>query len=81
MASGNYIALKVSTEDDEIAKFTAELTNGNKGEVELDSDKNVVFRIANKDTQTIVFRAYDDEDNLLEAQEYSLKHLVLQSAE
>lgn len=80
MASGNYIALKVSTTDEDIAKFTVELTNGNKGELELDSDKNVVVRIADKENQKIIFRAYDSDDELLEEQVYTLDKLVLETA-
>ena len=80
MASGNYVALKATIENEDATKITCELTNGNKGELELDEDLNVVFRIADKNTQSIVFRAYDSDNELLETKVISLWGLTLEDA-
>ena len=80
MASGNYVALKATIDNEDTVKVTVELTNGNKGELELDSDLNVVVRIADKNTQSIVFRAYDEDNELLETKVISLWGLTLEDA-
>ena len=80
MASGNYVALKATIENEDATKITCELTNGNKGELELDADLNAVFRIADKNSQSIVFRAYDSENTLLETKVISLWGLDLGTA-
>ena len=51
MASGNYLALKVSDVFPEDAAIYAKIEPGNKGWVQLDEDRNVVFRIASNDQQ------------------------------
>lgn len=51
--SGNYLALKVATVPSENVTTTVEVVGGTKGAVKLDSDMNIVLRIANKDTQSI----------------------------
>lgn len=51
--SGNYLALKISTVPSENVTTTVELVGGTKGAVTLDSDMNIVLRIANKDTQSV----------------------------
>lgn len=77
MATGNYLALK-TTKASGVAKVTCEIYPGNKGELELDSDMNVVFRIANKE-QVIIYRAYDSNNALLETQTYKLDGLTLET--
>ncbi len=51
--SGNYLALKIATVPSENVTTTVEVVGGTKGPVKLDSDMNIVLRIANKDTQSI----------------------------
>ncbi len=49
--SGNYLVLHVDTElEDDIY---VELVNGTKGPVQLDEDRLIVLRIADKDTQSV----------------------------
>lgn len=76
MASGNYIALKV-TPSQEGATVKTRMIPGNKPLQELDSDMNVVYRIASK-TQKIEFIVDKGDDH----NEYllSLENLVLETA-
>ena len=55
MASGNYLALKVTDVFPEDAAIYAKIDPGNKGYVQLDEDRNVVFRVASND-QKIMFK-------------------------
>ncbi|MBR1701938.1 MAG: phage major capsid protein [Lachnospiraceae bacterium] len=57
--SGNYLALSVDT-DRNAEKITVELVNdtSGRGPVTLDSDKDAVFRITDKDVQYIEVKAY-----------------------
>lgn len=55
MASGNYLALKVTNVFPEDALIYAKIEVGNMGYVQLDSDRNVVFRVASND-QVIKFK-------------------------
>lgn len=55
MASGNYLALKVSDVFPSDATIYAKIEVGNKGYVQLDEDRNVVFRVASND-QKIYFK-------------------------
>lgn len=55
--SGNYLALYFDVPGVEGVTYTAELTNGIKGPVTLDSDQTVVFRIDNKDTHKVKITA------------------------
>ena len=55
MASGNYLALKVSNLFPSDAKVYTKMVEGNKPWVELDSDLNVVYRVASND-QVIKFK-------------------------
>lgn len=50
--SGNYMALKFDSDPSD-ATITVEIVGGTKGPVALDSDKNIVLLIRNKDTQSI----------------------------
>ena len=77
MATGNYLALK-TTKGTNVAKVTCEIYPGNKGELELDADLNVVFRIASKE-QVIIYRAYDSSNALLETHTYKLDGLTLET--
>jgi len=50
---GNYLVMRVDT-DDEDDEITVELLGGTVGHpVTLDSDRNIVIRITNKDTQKV----------------------------
>ena len=77
---GHYLAMRVDT-DDEDDVITVELLGGTDGHPwELDSDRNVVFRITNKDTQRIrvvVTHTNEDESESVETKTYSLKGLNL----
>ena len=76
LQSGNYIALKCTYGAGVTAK--CQLIGGQFGEVTLDSDKNIVIRITNKDTQSIKFVFTKGE--VSETRIYDLKNLVLESA-
>ena len=77
---GHYLAMRVDT-DDENDVITVELLGGTDGHPwELDPDRNVVFRITNKDTQRIrvvVTHTNEDESESVETVTYSLKGLNL----
>lgn len=76
LQSGNYIALKCTYGNGVTAK--CQLIGGQFGEVTLDSDKNIVIRITNKDTQSIKF--VFTKDGVSETRIYSLQNLVLETA-
>lgn len=57
MATGNYLALKFTKTDENVTKVTVQMIPGNKPALELDSDMNAVFRIADKN-QVIEVKAY-----------------------
>ena len=78
MASGNYLALK-ATPSIEGATVKTKIAPGNKPYQELDSDLNVVYRIADKNTQKIYFTV--DKDGKHNEYVFSLNNLVLESAE
>ena len=77
---GHYLALRFDT-DDETDVITVELLGGTDGHPwELDSDRNVVFRITNKDTQRIrvvVTHTNEDESTSTATTTLSLKGLTL----
>lgn len=77
---GHYLAMRVDTEDENDV-ITVELLGGTDGHPwELDPDRNVVFRITNKDTQKIrvvVTHTNEDESESVETKTYSLKGLEL----
>ena len=81
--SGNYLALRVDT-DDEDDEITVELLGGSVGHpVTLDSDRNIVCRITNAKTQKIrVVVNHTNTDNTVstETSTYSLSGLTLESA-
>lgn len=81
---GNYIALKIDTEDEDDV-ITVELTNGSVGHpVELDSDRNIVIRITNPMKQKIIVEAThvnEDESVVKKTLKYDLHHLVLEPKE
>lgn len=74
--TGNYLALKVNP-DPADAKITVEIVNGTKGPVVLDTDKNIVLLIKNKDTQTVKITV----ENETESKDaiYSLTGLTLET--
>lgn len=74
--SGNYLALK-ATKETGVTKVTAQIipSQSNRGEVELDSDMNIVFRVTSPD-QVIRFRAYKS-NGLVQSNTYTLKGLTL----
>lgn len=76
LQSGNYIALKCTYGSGVTAK--CQLLGGQFGEVTLDSDKNIVIRITNKDTQQIKF--VFTKNGVSETRIYNLSGLTLQTA-
>lgn len=84
LQSGNYLAMRVDT-DDEDDEITVELLHGITGHpVTLDSDRNIVMRITDPDTQEIeVVVKHINEDTSIstETTKISLKGLVLESEE
>ena len=75
--SGNYLA--IHAEDSKADSITAELVGGTKGPVTLDSDGLIVFRIANKNTQSIQIKSYKD-GVVKDVKNYSLAGLTLEAA-
>lgn len=77
---GNYLALDFSDNwltDNDPTKFTVELKGGTKGPVTLtDSDSFCVFRVTNKDTQTIEVVSTDSTGTSTST--YSLSGLTLE---
>ena len=73
-STGHFIFLK-ATGVPEGAVATIELYNGIHPAVTLDSDLNVVLRIANKDTQKIILTV--KYNSVVETKTYSLKGLTL----
>lgn len=76
LQSGNYLAIKCDADDGSTLK--AKLIGGQFGEVTLDSDKNVIIRITDKDTQKVQVRAIKGDKEQVEV--FSLKELVCQTA-
>lgn len=78
--SGYYLALKAETEDENDV-ITVELINGTVGHpVTLDSDRNVVLRISNKDIQKVQFvmtHTNEDTTTTTETVTYKLDDLKL----
>ena len=75
--SGNYLALKVDAPED--STVIVDLVGGTKGAVELDSDRNIVLKISNKDTQSIEITV-EQGDSIAE-KAYNLSGLTLESEE
>lgn len=75
---GNYLVLHA--DDPEADKIVVELIGGTKGPVELDSDRVIVIRIRNKDTQSVKVTSYVD-DEVKETATFSIANLVLDEAE
>lgn len=75
--SGNYLALKVDAPEEAI--IVVDLIGGTKGAVELDSDRNIVLKIANKDAQSIEI-TMEQGDDIVE-KTYTLSDLTLESEE
>lgn len=73
-STGHFMFVK-ATGVPEGAVATIELYNGIHPAVTLDSDMNVVLRIANKDTQKVVLTV--KYDGVVETKTYSLKGLTL----
>lgn len=53
---GNYLA--IHADDPEADRVTVEVVNGTAGERDLDSDRTIVLRIANKTTQSVRVKSY-----------------------
>lgn len=75
--AGNFLALK-AVNVPEGATVVVELENGVHGPATLDSDLNIVIRIANKNTQRI--KVVATLDDYVVRRTYSLKGLTLASA-
>ena len=80
LQKGNFLALSFDS-DPAADKMTVQLMGAqvNPNEIELDADKDCVFRITNKDTQSIIFRAYKGGE--VTRRTYKLSNLVLEPAE
>lgn len=74
--SGNYLA--IHAEDSKADSITAELVGGTKGPVTLDSDGLIVFRIANKNTQSVKIVSYKD-GAVKDTKAYGLTGLVMEA--
>lgn len=76
--SGNYLVLHADISGDDAVTITVELVGGTSGPVTLDSDRVIVLRIRNKDTQSVRVTAsklgYKDA-----VQNFALTDLVLQT--
>ena len=73
--SGNYLVLKMATDDDNDV-ITVELTHGALGRpVTLDSDRNIVLRITNPRLQKIKVTATHDDETVTKT--YHLHGLTL----
>ena len=83
LQEGNYLALRVDT-DDENDEITVELLGGRTGHpVTLDPDRNIVLWIENKDTEkvrVVVNHVNDDLTVSTETTTLSLKGLTLEPA-
>lgn len=75
---GNYLVLHA--DDSEADRIVVELVGGTSGPVELDSDRVIVLRIRNKDTQSVKVTSYVDNE-VKETATFSLANLVLDEAE
>ena len=75
LQSGNYLAL--ACDADEGSTLKVKLIGGTYGEVTLDSDKNIVIRIADKDTQKVQVRAIKNSVEQVEV--FSLKGLTCET--
>ena len=74
---GNYLA--IHADDPNADKVTVEVVNGTAGERELDSDRTIVLRIANKTTQSVRVKSYKN-NAVKETKTYSLTGLTLEPA-
>lgn len=73
-ATGHYVFLK-ATGIPEGAVATVEVVNGTHGPTTLDSDLNIILRIANKDTQQVKLTVTLDGESVTKT--YSLTGLTL----
>lgn len=73
--SGNFLALQVDVPEG--ATATTELLNGDKGPVDITSDKFCVYRITDKDTQQIKVEISMNGEK--ESNVYDLSNLVLET--
>ncbi len=80
LQKGNFLALSFDS-DPAADKMTVQLMGAQvtPNEIELDADKDCVLRITNKDTQSIIFRAYKGGE--VTRRTYKLSSLVLEPAE
>ena len=75
--SGNYLAIHAA--DSKADSITAELVGGTKGPVTLDSDGLIVFRIADKNTQSVKITSYKN-GAVKDVKTFSLSGLTLEAA-
>lgn len=74
---GNYLA--IHADDPKADTVTVEVVNGTAGERTLDSDRVIVLRIADKNTQSIRVKSYNG-GVVKDVKTYSLKGLTLETA-
>lgn len=75
--SGNYLALHVDSPTTG-ATLKAQVLGGDHGEVTLDSDKTVIFRIKNTDQKIKITASADGKEDTVKV--YSLTYLNLEEA-
>ena len=73
---GNYLA--IHADDVNADRVTVEVVNGTAGEKELDSDRTIVLRIANKTTQSVRVKSYKN-GVVKDVKNYSLTGLTLEA--
>lgn len=77
LQKGNFLAIKVTT-DPKADEVSAELVGGNAGMKKLDSDGVAIFRITNKDSQSVKILAKKGEESVTKV--YALNELVCEAA-
>ena len=75
LQKGNFIALKVTAETGTTVQM--KLENGESDWVTLDSDMNIVMRIADKDTQRVLVKA--SKDGVTVTDSFSLSGMTVET--
>lgn len=77
LQQGNYLALKFTADTADKVEVGLDPTEGS-GMVELDSDMNIVLRVANHKKQVVVVKVY--KDSQVDTHTYNLDGLVCEAA-
>lgn len=75
--AGNFLALKFDADDGATIKVGLIPSASGSGLITLDSDKNIVIRISDKNEQKLHVQV--EKDSVIEEQVYSLAALTVQS--